>query len=503
VISLNDVHHRSHRLSQFWTAIRHAVSIRWLARSPLFILGLLSLPLYGAVLLHGDFRPNRIEPFFVIFLGLFILYGLACWVILKPNSRHSLKTIFFFAVVFNTILIPSWPSLSDDMFRYIWDGRVQAAGINPYRYASNARKLADLRDDVIWPSMNRPKAVTIYPPGAQIVFAATWRVFPDSVLGMKLVMIASTLLAGWLLVKLLQALHQPPERVLIFLWSPLLVFEIAHSAHVDALYLPLIVGAFLVRARSPSTHANWRYEVGIGVLLGLATLIKLYPAMLAIPLWSLHDKTGQRRWRLSLPIALVLTVLAGYVLYSQPGVNVLGFLSKYGREWTNISPLMRWLIDLAQAHGIQWYIPGTRGMPAIIAILSLWMIIRPAHTARQAILRCFWPMSVYMLINHNLLPWYALWLLPLIALDLFVPRQPRLNAALAWWVFTCTVSLAYITFMRWQEQQWDLALQFWPLYILLCAAAVTRIRLWRSRPQFTVPSDDELQSEHEPSALQS
>jgi len=112
-------------------------------------------------------------------------------------------------------------------------------------------------------------------------------------------------------------------------------------------------------------------------------------------------------------------------------------------------------------------------------------------------------MSVYMLINHNLLPWYALWLLPLIALDLFVPRQPRLNAALAWWVFTCTVSLAYITFMRWQEQQWDLALQFWPLYILLCAAAVTRIRLWRSRPQFTVPSDDELQSEHEPSALQS
>jgi len=501
VTSLHDIMNRLNRFSQSWRTLQQSLPLLWLARHPLFALGLMSLPLYLAVLIHGDFRPSRMESFFPIFLGLFAFYGAACWLVIKRRAGGSLSTIFLFAIGFNALLIPSWPTLSDDMFRYIWDGRVQAAGINPYRYASNAAELTYLRDDLIWSNINRPRAVTIYPPGAQIVFAATWRVFPDSVVGMKLVMVAATLLAGWLLVKLLRALNQPPERVLIFLWNPLLMFEVAHAAHADALYLPLIVGAFLLRAHSPSDRVSWRHEAGIGILLGLATLIKLYPAMLVIPLWSLRDESGKRRWRLALPIATVLTVLIGYAFYIQPGVNALGFLPTYGREFFNVSPLMHWLTDLAMAHRIQWYTPGNIGMPFLVAIISLWMVISPAREGRQTILRCFWPIGIYLLINHNLFSWYALWLLPLIALDLFVSRHSRFNMALAWWVFTGTVALSYTFFIRWREEQWAVQLQFWPLYILLVAAAITRIRQWLSTPQFSIPLDDELHSEHEPSTL--
>lgn len=443
------------------------------------------------------------ESFFPIFLGLFAFYGAACWFVIKLRAGGSLSTIFLFAVGFNALLIPSWPTLSDDMFRYIWDGRVQAAGINPYRYASNAAELAHLRDDLIWSNMNRPNAVTIYPPGAQIIFAATWRVFPDSVVGMKLVMIAATLLAGWLLVKLLRSLNQPPERVLIFLWNPLLVFEVAHAAHADALYLPLMVGAFLLRVRSPSDRVSWRHEAGIGIMLGLATLIKLYPAMLVIPLWSLRNEPGKRCWRLALPIATVLTVLTGYMLYIQPGVNALGFLPTYGREFFNVSPLMNFLTKQAMAQHIPWYIPGNIGMPLLVAIISLWMIIIPAHTARQSILRCFWPIGIYLLINHNLYSWYTLWLLPLISLDLFNSRYSRFNAALAWWVFTGTVALSYTFFIRWRVVGWSIQLQFWPLYILLTAAAIMRIRQYLLTTKLSNPSNDDLQSEHEPLSLKS
>jgi len=453
----------------------------------LALLALLSCILYGAALAHGDFRPGRMEPFFPIYAGLFVLYGGACWIALRPaaariaGSRLTLLLVFAGAIIFNAILIPSRPTLSDDMYRYIWDGRVQGAGINPYRFRSNAPELAPLRDLVIYPRMNRPNAVTIYPPGAQIAFAAIWRVFPNSVVGVKIVFIGAVLLGGVLLVLLLRALGQPPERALIYLWNPLLIFEIAHASHVDALYLPLVIGAFLLRARSPNQRADWRFELAIGGLLGLATLVKLYPAILAVCLWSVRDAEGRRSLRMALPLGLVLTVVAGYALYLQPGVNVFGFLGSYGREFFNISPLMRALIDLAQAFGLRWWTVGSYGMPLLIIAVSLACIAFAAQTARSAIMRCGWMIGIYLLINHNLLSWYALWLLPLIALDLAL-RPLRFNLALAGWAFTGTLALSYVFFIDWQVQPWAIGVQFWSVYILLIAAVWFAVRPDRLLP---------------------
>lgn len=455
---------------------------RWVAAHPLAALGLLSLPFYALVLVHGDFRPRRMEPFFPIYLGAFAVYAAACWVVLRSKTpgRQTLPLIFVFAAVFQTVLIPSRPTLSDDMYRYIWDGRVQAAGINPYRYSSDAAELRGLRDDDIWRRMNRPEAVTIYPPGAQMIFVATWRLFPDSVAGVKLVMIAATLLAGLLLVWLLLALGLPPERVLIFLWNPLLVFEIGHAAHVDALYLPLIVGAFLLRARAPQDRVDWRFEAGIGLLLGMGVLVKLYPAILAPCLWSVRDAAGRRRWRLALPVTLMLTLLAGYALYLEPGVNVLGFLPTYGREFFNVSPLMRLLTGAAMANDIRWWIPGNYGMPLLVLLVGVGFVLLPATSARMAILRCYVPMGLYVLINHNLFSWYVLWLLPLIALTLTL-RPVQLNAGLAWWVFTGTVALSYTFFVDWREVSWAIHAQFWPLYLLLVIATARQLRPYLRR----------------------
>ncbi len=453
----------------------------------LVLLALLSLVLYGAALAHGDFRPRRMEAFFPLYAGLFGLYAIACWVVLKPRAagcpaaRGTIGLIFGGAMIFNLILIPSRPTLSDDMYRYIWDGRVQSAGINPYRYASNAPELASLRDDAVYSRMNRPEAVTIYPPGAQIAFAAIWRIFPDSISGFKGVFIAAVLLGGVLLVALLRTLGQPPERVLIYLWNPLLIFEIAHAVHVDALYLPVIIAAFLVRAHSPRDRVDGRYEVAIGVLLGIAVLLKLYPAILAVCLWSVRDAAGQRSLRLGLPVAMALTVLAGYTLYLQPGVNSLGFLGTYGREFFNVSPLMQGLIAVGRSVGLRWWTTGNVGMPLLIIIVSLLCIAFPSRTWRAAILRCTWMIGIYLLINHNLFSWYALWLLPLIALEIEL-RPVRPNIALAGWVLTGTLALSYVFFVAGRVEQWAIWAQFIPVYALLLAAGGFAIeRILRTR----------------------
>jgi alpha-1,6-mannosyltransferase len=436
--------------------------------------GVLSLPFYAWALAHGPFRPDRIVPFFPMFAGAFVLYAVASWIVLHITSfpRWVLPSIFGFAVLFNSILLPSRPTLSDDMYRYVWDGRVQANGINPYRYASNAPQVASLRDDMVWARMNRKEAMTVYPPGAELLFAVLWTFAPDSILVFKLFMVACSLLTGWLLIRLLQALGEPAERALIFLWNPLLIFEVAHSAHVDAVYLPLVVGAMLLLAGHTPEPLPLKKQIGIGVLLGAAALIKLYPAILLVPLWSARDGYGCRRWQPALPLVMIVTVAAGYALYVAPGVDTLGFLPSYSREFFNIAPLPMALIQWAQAHRVPYYVPVNVLMPLLMALVSLYFLVIPARSAREAITRCMWPIGIYLLVSQNLFSWYVLWMLPLVALTL----QPgnwlgwKPNAALAWWLFSGLVVLSYTLFITGYAQEWASWAQFTPLYLLLLAA---------------------------------
>lgn len=445
-----------------------SISLPWHPQRVLIVIGGVSLLVYGAALLYGPFRPERIEGFFLVFFAAFALYALATWVILASKrttaDRPSLMLIFGFAVAFNAILFPSLPTLSDDMYRYIWDGRVQASGINPYRYPSNAPELASLRDTEIWTRMNRPSAITVYPPGAELTFAVVWRLLPDSIGGMKVIMIGATLAAGGLLMILLCVVGGNPARAIIFLWNPLLIFEIAHSAHVDALYLPLLVGALLLRVLAPADRTSLSYEIGIGALLGLATLMKLYPLILIPALWSVRRATMRDFViSLALPVAALVVIAFGYILYIAPGVDTLGFLPSYSHEFFNIAPIPMELLRWAERNNINYYLPSSILMPTLVMLISLGFILRPAQTARDAIMRCAWPIGIYLLVTINLFSWYVLWMLPFVAIDL---RWGHF-AALGWWLFSGLVILSYTLFITGHAQEWAAWIQFIPLYGLL------------------------------------
>ena len=124
--------------------------------------------------------------------------------------------------------------LSDDINRYIWDGRVQAAGINPYRYIPTDPHLAPLRDDAIFPNINRNNyAPTIYPPVAQMLFLVVNR-FGQSALAVKLTFVAIEAIGIGALVYILHATGRPRGHILFYAWHPLPIWEIAGSGHVDA-----------------------------------------------------------------------------------------------------------------------------------------------------------------------------------------------------------------------------------------------------------------------------
>jgi hypothetical protein len=472
--------------------------------------GLLSLGLYGLgprLVLereHGTF-----EAYAVLSLALVGLYlGAVALVLRWPTAdRVWLGGILGLGLAFRLALLPTPVFLSSDLYRYLWDGRVQLSGINPYRHPPSAPALAFLRDPAVHPHINRPDARTVYPPGAEVVFAAVAAVAPNSIPAWRLVVLASDAATAWLLLGLLSRMGVAASAVLVYAWAPLVVFEGTQAGHVDFLMLPWLLLAL-----------RWRQghrPIAAGVALGLATLVKLYPAVL-LAAWH-------RRWDWRFPAAWVATMAAGYLPYTAGvGAGVTGFLPQYfgSAEDFNIG-LRAFLSDPIAAllgpagvgglgglavRGAVWLghlDPGTPlgsllspadeatlrhrlGLPTVgpdvlvlvqaghellraLAVLLLlgglaltlwWIGRRAAPGARGVFGAAFGAVAAYLvLIPTAMHAWYAVWVLPFVA----VRPSP------AWLWFTGTVSLSYLKY-GWEPlglPLWVRLVEFAPLYALL------------------------------------
>jgi alpha-1,6-mannosyltransferase len=445
-------------------------SAKWL----LPLLGFLSIAIYVSALELGDLREHTIE-FEWLFFSAFALYGVACFISLQSEEFdwRVLFGIFAMAALMQGVLIFSRPTLSDDMYRYVWDGRVQAHGVSPYRYPPNAPDLAYLQDTNIYPSINRKEVVTVYPPAAEVAFALLWRIWPDNVHWFQAAMAAGGLLAGVLLVGLLRDLGLSPARALIFLWSPLLIFETAHSAHVDGLILPLLVGAWWAQVRGR--------DGSVGFLLGVATAMKFYPALLLPILW--RPRSPQGRWRM--PLAFAATVSSFYLPYAQTiGWQVFGYLPHYFQEKFNISPFVSATNNILNWLGL--YSPNRLMFLAFgcLVIIGCWAIINPVPDTETVLRRCLWIIGIVTLFSQDLFSWYMLWLLPLVAIFLEPSDKrlgklvlPRVDAWTGWWLFCGLVGLSYTFFIKWNPVSVAIQFQFFPLYAFLLISLVTL--LWK------------------------
>ncbi|HET6852400.1 MAG TPA: hypothetical protein VFH46_08745, partial [Pyrinomonadaceae bacterium] len=192
------------------------------------MLGLAMLVLYR-IAVHSEAVADL--PWFLkLVAAQVVIYVGAVWLILRTtDSRPLLLLGLIFAALFRLSIIFYAPYLSDDIYRYVWDGRVQSAGINPYRYIPADESLAELRDPKIYPKINRRDyARTIYPPVAEVSFLFITRL-SESVTWMKAVMVGFEAVAVWALVQLLVSFGFARQRVLIYAWHPLAVWEFAGS----------------------------------------------------------------------------------------------------------------------------------------------------------------------------------------------------------------------------------------------------------------------------------
>jgi hypothetical protein len=356
-----------------------------------------------------------------------LVYALSAFLLLQRwpsagDGRILLAVILCVAVILRLIAFETPPNfLSTDVYRYVWDGRVQGAGINPYLYIPSDPAVASLRDDAIYPHINRLySAPTIYPPFAQMAFFAITR-FAESVNSMRLAMLGFEAIAVLALAVLLKRQRLPVHRLALYLWHPLPIWEFACGAHVDAVVLAMSLLA-IIAAMSNRRSLS-------GALLAAAALTKFLPVAIAPALY--------RRWDWRMPAAFLVVVVCSYALYLSAGSKVLGFLESYAAEEGMTQGQGVFIAMLLQDIGLA-PLPALLGFAAIASAVLGTMVIRALSRNRDMeampALAGGLAIATLVLISPHY-SWYFCWLVPFIC---FLPRASLI-------CLTSTVFYLYLT----------------------------------------------------------
>ena len=319
-------------------------------------------------------------------------------------TRKMLWWIIAVAILLRGILLFLDPLLSNDIYRYIWDGKVQAAGTNPYRYFPVDQALAQLRDAAIYPNINRPDyATTIYPPVAQMFFFLVTRL-GETVTTMKLGLVACEGVTVAIIIAFLRRLGRPETRVVAYAWHPLPIWEIANNGHVDALMVMLMMlGLWLGLTGRPLRGA---------AAIALAALAKPFALLSLAAIW--------RPWDWRVPVAVIAIIAACYLPYLSVGWGVFGFLTSGYLQEEHISTggafwivsAWRSLFDAMQGDTIVF----AAGSALLITALAMFAAHREPHSMSASLTDLNWLLLVFFLLLSPNYPWYFLMITPFVAL---------------------------------------------------------------------------------------
>ncbi|HEX6480288.1 MAG TPA: glycosyltransferase family 87 protein [Ktedonobacteraceae bacterium] len=414
---------------------------------------LLSLAHYLVLIAIASQSGDSRIPFLLAWLICFLPYIVACIFVLATKPlvgrwfRVEMAILIFGALLFRLLLLPLPVNLSPDVWRYLWDAHVFVHGYSPYAYAPADKVLLPLHNILLTNSRFR-NTPTKYPPGAELFFVIGYWLSATNLWGIKGMFIACDMLTCGALAWLLSKKRLDARRVIIYAWCPLPIVEFAIEGHLDVLVIMFTVLA-LLSATIFGTNEH-RGQILTGFLIGLATLIKLYPILLLVVFFR------GRNWILIL--TCFVTILLGYIPFFLLGhgqvlavlLSFTGqqqyFESVIGRlvEWNSAGRGLTQAAIMRLTDGLEALIIGTVAL--VVFILRLRGRIGTAAATVVligTILTCY----------SHLFPWYAPALLPWIAV-LASPLRAhgklsgRGLAIASVWYFTFVVILSYMLGLR-------------------------------------------------------
>jgi hypothetical protein len=353
---------------------------------------------------------HDLRAFQSLFLLGFAFYGLTLLRLARYAALPRVGgAVFVVALAARMALLAAPPSLSDDIFRYVWEGRVILHGGNPWVQSPLDPALRTLRDARVFPSINHPELATIYPPLAEAGFALVAALSP-TIPAMKGWVIAHDLALVALLIALLRRQGRSPAWAIVYAWNPLVWVEYAGSGHNDPTAMLWLLVALATGRTRPMLSA---------ATLAAGALVKLAP-LAALPfLW--RQWPWRARW-----LALAL-LAAGLGAYGWASRGASSGLHAYWEAWRNNALVF----DVLEHWTGSFRIARTLGMAAVLGVVALalgrgWRAIRGTRAALKCVL----------LVSPVAHPWYQGWFL---MLEPYAPTAP-------WILLSATAILSYGVF---------------------------------------------------------
>jgi hypothetical protein len=353
------------------------------------------------------------------------------------------------------------PGPDDDIHRYLWDGRVQRLGYNPYIVIPADPALAGLHTPETR-GLNNPEVPSPYPAGAQLFFRGVTAIH-ESIFAFKIAFVLCDLAIVLLLFGLLRSSGQGEHWVLAYAWHPVLATSVVGSGHVD------ILGVLLLLVSATTLARRWRMIAAIA--FGLAVAVKFLPIVLMPLYW--------RRVRIRDALVAAFVVVMLYVPFLEHGRIPLGSLSTYVQRFRFNDPIFATLERAVS--------------PRIVAGLALLVGLATAAWLRGKPPACWadkwaWPMAASLACAPVVYPWYLLWLLPFL----------RSTSTLPLMVWTVSILPTFLVWhlrslgQEWKVPGWVLLLEYGSVVIAAAIVALRRL----AQPVVEAPPEEGLPSSY-------
>jgi hypothetical protein len=407
----------------------------------------LQLILVGMLTL-GNLR-EAIPQFLLLYFFAFLVYLAAARFIHRDANtmQNAVPLILGFAILFRFTLFFSEPSLSDDIYRYVWDGKVFNHDINPYLYSPSAPELSELGDSLST-QINHKDIGTPYGPVTIMVFAWT-QAIANNIFIMKIPFIFFDCLAMLLLLSMLRTSGLPQNNVLLYAWNPLVLVEISGSGHNDSLAVLFLLGALFYFQRTKP----WQGTLGISM-----ALLSKYFAILFLPAIWKHINKGA--W-IILPLSLMLFFIPFYNGLENHALS----LTTVGSQWRFNDSIFSAI----------YFLTGSLELSKGIVIVAFLMLAIFVYRRDLPILKgAMVLIGGTLLLTTTLQPWYLLWIIPFLC---FYPNR-------AWILLTGLIMLSYHVLIQyagngvWEESMWIKIAIYAPFYVLLLNDG---LRIWQAR----------------------
>ncbi len=371
--------------------------------------------------------------------------------VLLARSKQSIYFLVGVAVLGRLILLPAQPNLSDDIYRFVWDGRLLQQDVNPFAYLPSelingkADSLGIDVDPKLYTALNSPDYYTIYPPISQAVFTLAVKLFPNSLIGSTWVIRATLLLAElgtlWLLFQFANRYHIPQQRVLWYALNPLAILEMTGNLHFEALMIFFLLGSIYLLEKQ-----KWIISA---ILFALAVCAKLLP-LIFLPLY--FRRLGWKKALLFYAVTGGATLLLFLPLLSSELIAGLqGSIGLYFQKF-EFNASLYYIVREIGYYQKGYNIIQTAGSQLAATAFLLIMLYTLLERKKYIIGALGWVWLIYLLFALTVHPWYVL---PLLAFTVLTPYR----YAVVWTYFIFFTYAGY-TIDNFQENLWLVILEY-------------------------------------------